>query len=264
MGKKYIYGIIEEPHAPRQIRGVDGRASFSPSRKFGFFGIGDAEVYAINYEKLAAIVSDTELQEVDPTRKNVLAHTTVQDKLLKEYDFLPMGFGMIANSEDAVRSLLVKNYDSLIRELKRLAGKIEVELKVFWDQEAMMRQLEGGNRELDRIKKRIRAASSPVETQRLLMQAGKLVERVVLDWKAKYAQRAYNTLKQFSVDARLNNPIGVKNILNASFLIDKSKESEFQKEIYKLDAEYQGKVNFKYVGPLPPYNFVNLKLEPVK
>ena len=24
------------------------------------------------------------------------------------------------------------------------------------------------------------------------------------------------------------------------------------------------KVNFKYVGPLPPYNFVNLKLEPVK
>jgi len=245
---KYIYGIIEE----------------AQPRRFNFPGVGEAEVYTINYEKLAAIVSDTELEEIDPTRKNVLAHTTVQDKVLKEYDLLPMGFGMIANSEDEVRRLLVKNYDGLIKELERLADRIEVELKVFWDQEAMIRQLEGENRELDRIKERIRTASSPVETQSLLMQAGKLVERVVLDWKAKYAQRAYNTLKQFSVDARLNNPIGVKNILNASFLIDKSRESEFQKEIYKLDSEYQGKVNFKYVGPLPPYNFVNLKLEPLK
>jgi len=245
---KYIYGAIEE----------------AQPRRFNFPGVGEAEVYTINCQRLAAIVSDTELQEIDPTRKNVLAHTMVQDKLLKEYDFLPMGFGMIANSEDEVRSLLVKNYDGLIKELERLADRIEAELKVFWDEEAMLRQLEGENRELARIKERIGTASSPVETQSLLMQAGKLVERAVLDWKAKYAQRAYNTLKQFSVDARLNNPIGVKNILNASFLIDKSKESEFQKEIYKLDSEYQGKVNFKYVGPLPPYNFVNLKLEPVK
>ena len=245
---KYIYGVIEEPQP----------------RKFNFPGIGEAEVYIINCQRLAAIVSDTELQEIDPTRKNVLAHTTVQDKLLKEYDLLPMGFGIVANSEDEVQSLLAKNYDSLIRELKRLAGKIEVELRVFWDQEAMIRQLEVENRELGRIKERIRTASSPVETQSLLMQAGKLVERVALDWRAKYAQRAYNTLKQFSVDARLNNPIGVKNILNASFLIDKSKESEFQKEVYKLDSEYQGKVNFKYVGPLSPYNFINLKLELVK
>jgi len=245
---KYIYGIIEGPHP----------------RRFSFSGVGEAEVYTINHQKLAALVSDTELEEIDPTRKNVLAHTMVQDKLLMEYDLLPMGFGMIANSEDDVRRLLVKNYDGLIRELKRLSGKIEAELKVFWDQGAMMRQLEGGNRELDRIKERIRAASSPVETQRLLIQAGKLVERIALDWKAKYAQRAYVILKQFSVDARLNDPLGLKNILNASFLIDKSRESEFKDEVYKLDSQYQGKVNFKYVGPLAPYNFVKLKLEPLK
>ena len=136
---KYIYGIIEEPQP----------------RKFGFFGIGEVEVYAINHQKLAAVVSDTELQEVDPTRKNVLAHTVVEDKLLKEYDLLPMGFGIVANSEDEVRSLLVKNYDSLIRELKRLAGKIEVELKVFWDQEAITQQLQDGNREFARLKAKI-------------------------------------------------------------------------------------------------------------
>jgi len=28
-----------------------------------------------------------------------------------------------------------------------------------------------------------------------------------------------------------------------------------------LDSEYGDKINFKYVKPIPPYNFVNLILE---
>jgi hypothetical protein len=241
---KYIYGIIEEPRP----------------RRFDFPGVGDAEVYTINHQKLGAIVSDMDLREIDPTRKNVLAHTTVQDRLLKEYELLPMSFGMIANSESEVRELLEKNYEGLIGELKRLAGKIEVELKVLWDQEAMMKELQGESDELTRLKAKINAASSPIVSQSLLVEAGRQVERIAQNWKTKYAQRTYATLKELSVDARLNEPVGVKNILNASFLIDRFKESEFREEVYKLDSKYQGKLNFKYVGPLPPYNFVRLKL----
>jgi len=245
--RKYIYGIIQEPEP----------------RRFSFLGVGDAEVYTINHRELAAVVSDTALEEIDPTRKDVRAHTVVQDELLKNCILLPMGFGMIAGSKDDVLKLLEKNYQGLSRELVRLAGKVEVELKVFWDQEAMIKELQGGSEELTRLKVKINGASSPIEAQRLLVEAGKLVERIALDWKARYADRVYTVLKGLSIDARLNNPLGVKNVLNASFLIEKTKESDFQKEVYKLDSQYQGKVNFKYVGPLAPYNFVNVKLEPV-
>ena len=245
---KYIYGIIKEPRLLR----------------FDLRGIGDAEVYAVSYRNLAAVVSDTELEEIDPTRKNVLAHTTVQDALLKEYDLLPMGFGMIAGSDNEVHRLLERNYDGFLKELKNLSGKIEVELKIFWDQEAMVKKLQDESGELTKFKAKIKAASSPAEAQALLIEAGKQVERIAQDWKTKYAQRVYAALKELSVDARQNSLAGVKNILNASFLIDRSKENEFQEEVYKLDSKYQGKVNFKYVGPLPPYSFVTLKLEPVK
>ncbi|PIU55198.1 MAG: hypothetical protein COS88_05310, partial [Chloroflexi bacterium CG07_land_8_20_14_0_80_51_10] len=101
--RKYIYGIIEEPEP----------------RRFNFSGVGDAEVYAINHQKLAAVVSDTGFEEIDPTRKNVRAHTVVQDELLKSYTLLPMGFGMIAGSKDDVLKLLEKNYHGLTRELTR-------------------------------------------------------------------------------------------------------------------------------------------------
>lgn len=245
--RKYIYGIIQEPEP----------------RRFNFCSVGDAGVYAINYRELAAMVSDTGLEEIDPTRKNVRAHTVVQDELLKSYTLLPMSFGMIAHSKDDVLKLLERNYQGLTGELRRLAGKVEVELKVFWDQEAMIKELQRGSEEITKLKAKINNAPSPVEAHKLLVEAGKLVERIALDWKAKYADQVYTILKGLSIDARLNNPLGVKNILNASFLIERARESDFQKEVFRLDSQYQGKVNFKYVGPLAPYSFVNLKLEPV-
>jgi hypothetical protein len=174
-----------------------------------------------------------------------------------------MGFGMIADSKDDVLKLLEKNYQGLSRELVRLASKLEVELKVYWDQKAMIKELQGGSEELTRLKAKVKNAQSPIEAQRLLIEAGKLVERIALDWKARYADRVYTVLKRLSVDARLNSPLGVQNVLNASFLIERARESDFKKEVYALDSQYQGKVNFKYVGPLAPYSFVNVKLEPV-
>jgi hypothetical protein len=97
-----------------------------------------------------------------------------------------------------------------------------------------------------------------------MIEAGKLVDNIVLDWKTRYAEMVYTVLQELSYEAKMNNPVGLKNLLNASFLIEKSRESEFKGQVFKLDAKFQGKVNFKYVGPMPPYNFVDLRLEPVK
>jgi hypothetical protein len=245
---EYIYGIVEEPQPKR----------------FSFLGVGEAEVYTINHQRIAAIASDTKFSEIDPTRKNVHAHTVVQDELLKEYTLLPMGFGMIATGEDEVRGLLENNYQGLISELNRLARKIEVELKLFWDQEAVIKEIQGESQELSNLRDKINAASSPIEIRNLQIEAGKLVECIVRNWKTKYAELVYSILKELSYEAKLNNPAGFTNLLNASFLIEKSRESEFKEQVYKLDSQFQGKVNFKYVGPLPPYNFVDLRLEPAK
>ncbi|MBI2836588.1 MAG: GvpL/GvpF family gas vesicle protein [Chloroflexi bacterium] len=246
--RKYIYGIIME----------------SDPRGFSLRGMMDANVFTINHNELAAVVSDIEVEEVDPTRANVRAHTLVQDELLSTYTILPMAFGMVASSPRDVLYLMQKNYQGLVSELKRLHHKVEVALKVFWDQESMVREFQNSNEELSRLRASISAATSPIEVQRLLMQAGKMVERIAMEWKSKYADHVYAALKDRSVDSRLNNPIGVRNILNASFLLEKASEGDFRQEVYRLDSQYQGKVNFKYVGPLAPYNFVSLKLEPVE
>jgi len=244
----YIYGIIKEAR----------------SRKFIFPGIGGAKVFVIDFEQLGAVVSETDSPEIDPTRKNVQAHTIVQEKLMKEYNLLPMGFGMVAGGKDEVRRLLESNYEGLLAELHRLDGKIEVELKVFWEEETVIKEIQGESQALSRIRSKVNAGSSPIEVRGLLIEAGKLVESIVEDWKARYTGLVYAILQELSFEAKVNNPVGIKNLLNASFLIEKSRESEFKAQVYSLDARFKGKMIFKYVGPLPPYNFVNLKLEAVK
>ncbi len=243
-GSKYLYGIIEEPQFKTfELRGLEGAA-----------------VYTINSRDLAAVVSDIELAEIDPTRKNVMAHTMVQDGLLKKYTFIPMGFGIVAVSESGVRSLLEKNYPGLVSEIKKLADKIEVEIKIFWDDKALASE----NQQLiTKVQTKVKAASSTAEAQRLLTEAGMQVEKIVLAWKAKYVDQIYASLKTLAIDSRLNNCSGIKMLLNASFLIDRKTESEFVEQVRILDVKYQGNINFKYIGPLSPYNFVSLKLEMV-
>lgn len=238
---KYLYGIIDEPQ----------------SKTFAFPGLAGASVYTINTHGLAAAVSDIELSEIDPTRKNVMAHTLVQDGLLKSYSLIPMGFGIVAVSESDVLSLIEKNYAGLVGELHRLADKIEVEVKIYWDDKALVSE----NQQLvSKIQSRIKAASSVVEAQKLLSEAGMQVEKIVLNLKAKYVDQIYDSLKRIAVDSRLNACSGVKMLLNASFLIDRKSETDFVDLVRYLDAKFQGNVNFKYIGPLSPYNFVNIKL----
>ncbi len=49
-------------------------------------------------------------------------------------------------------------------------------------------------------------------------------------------------------------------ILNAAFLIQEVKEPEFDEAVNELDKKYGDIMTFKYVGTLPPYNFVNLSI----
>jgi len=261
---RYLYGIIKKPQFKNfgflgYLYGIIKKPQF---KNFGFLGVEDAEVYIISYQDLSLVVSNIEIGEIDLTRKNILAHTVVQDKLLKIYDLLPIGFGMIANSEDEALRLLKENYQALVEELERLSGKIEGDVKISWNREAVIKELQNEHQEFSKLKTKISTVSSPtIEAQNLLVEAGKLIEGIAMKWKIKYAQQVYNILKGFSVDTRLNDPIGIKNILNASFLIERPMEDKFKEEIYKLNSEYQDKLDFKYAGPLPPYNFVNIKLE---
>jgi len=67
-------------------------------------------------------------------------------------------------------------------------------------------------------------------------------------------------LNPLAEDVKVNDNYGEMMILNAAFLIKNTSESEFDKAVNDLDEKYGRFMTFKYVGTLPPYNFVNLTI----
>jgi hypothetical protein len=49
-------------------------------------------------------------------------------------------------------------------------------------------------------------------------------------------------------------------IMNAAFLISRDQEGAFDVKVKTIASKFD-KLTFKYTGPWPPYNFVNIRLK---
>jgi hypothetical protein len=242
---KYVYCIIRNDR----------------SREFGEIGIGSgARVYTVSHKDLAAVVSDTPIVIYDPTRENVLAHEFVNETVMREFTLIPMSFGTIFRSENDVKSLLNSTYQAFTDVLDKMQGKIEFGLKILWDRDKVVAAIERDNDEIRRLKDEItrNAASS---TYFARMQLGRLVEAAMEEASNRYVNHIHEQLKEVSVASRSSKVIGDRMILNAAFLVERKDEKSFDEKVKAVSLQYEDLLTFKYTGPWPPYNFVNIKLK---
>ena len=76
----------------------------------------------------------------------------------------------------------------------------------------------------------------------------------------RYVAEIFHGLRDVSVASRANKPIGDRMIMNAAFLVSRATEEAFDARVKEIGSRYD-KLTFKYTGPWPPYNFVNIRLK---
>jgi hypothetical protein len=241
---KYVYCIIEAPDALR----------------FGPIGIGadPSDVYTVHYKNLAAVVSDAPLEVLDSTRENVLAHERVNETVMREHTVIPMSFGTIFKTREDIVELLRSAAEAFGDVLNKMQNKLEFGLKVLWDRDQAIREVEGEDEDISRLKKEISSQKGPTYFAR--MQYGRLVDAALQARSERYVAEILDQLRDVSVASRINKPIGDKMIMNAAFLISREKETAFDAKVKSIASRFE-KLTFKYTGPWPPYNFVNIRLK---
>jgi hypothetical protein len=243
---KYVYCIIE----------ADSPQHFGP---LGIGSRGD-QIYTIHHAGLAAVVSDTPVVVYDPTRENALAHEHVNETVMKEFTVIPMSFGTVFRTEGDVVEFLKDTAETLRDVLHKMRDKIEFGLKINWDPETVLQEVEQENEEIRRLKEEI-VSNRLASTYLARMQLGRLVERALADKSDAYVRGIYDTLRDCAVASRHNKPIGDKMILNAAFLVDREKQAAFDEKVQDVAKTYEGRLRLHYTGPWPPYNFVNIRLK---
>ncbi len=195
---------------------------------------------------------------LDPTRENVLAHQRVNENVMREHTVLPMSFGTVFKTREDIIELLRSAYEAFGDVLNKMQNKFEFGLKVLWDRDALIKEIEAEDEGVRRLKGEISNLKGSTYFAR--MQYGRMVDAALQAKSERYVSEIFTTLRDVSVASRSNKPIGDKMIMNAAFLVSRDKEHAFDLMVKQIGSQH-AELTFKYTGPWPPYNFVNIRLK---
>ncbi|NQZ75983.1 MAG: GvpL/GvpF family gas vesicle protein [Ekhidna sp.] len=246
MNKLYLYGVIEEKE----------------DRNFGVVDMKKEDpdiIQCASSGELGIIYTHVELEadeEIQATRKNLLNHQKVIERVMESHTILPFSFGLVVETKEDLTKALDDKKEFFSTKLKEIEGKIELNLKGVWnDMGKIYQHIMQTNEEISALKTKLQNQGAPDQADKI--ELGKKVEYALTLEKERLCDKVINSLAENFEDYRMNKNIAESMFCNLAFMIDASQEAEFDKAVNAVSEELDENITFKYVGPLPPYNFLD-------
>jgi hypothetical protein len=243
-GRTYIYAIIGDPK----------------ERSFGAVGIDGREVYCFPGGRVAAVVSDLSSEKIRPERSRLFAHQQVLKKLMTETTPLPMAFGILAENREAVRKMLSHNQHAFQVQLNRVAGKVEMGLRVTWDVPNIFEYFVNTHPELRTVRDQLLGIQrEPTQEQKI--EVGRRFDRLLAEDRDTYAERVEGILGPLCSEIERNKCRNEREVLNLACLVGRAAMPEFETGVFAAAKEFDNNFAFDYNGPWAPHNFVEVDLQ---
>jgi hypothetical protein len=242
-GRVYVYAI-----GAADMRLPDGLA-----------GLGGAPVRLCPVGRLAAVISDTALDVVRPERRHLSAHQGVLARLVAEADLLPMAFGMISDDEATVRGLLAEHVAVLSRQLARIAGRVEMTVRLRWQEDDTFRVFVERFPELRRRRDACFGGQrEPAQVE--LLELGRTFEQLLQRERKDKTSLALGMLGQVAAEVKTVEPSNERLMFDLNCLVGRDHEGRFETAVEELAGKLGDEFVLEVRGPWPPYNFVNVAL----
>ena len=238
----YVYGIL-----PGDIEIEPGAA-----------GVGDppGEIRAVRYQDLTALVSDVDLDRPLGRAEDMFTHEELLDASAATVPVLPLRFGAVLASDDAVTDeLLGPHYDEFAAALEQLEGHAEYVVKGRYAEQAMLSEILANNPTAAQLGQQI-SAGNPDATRNERIQLGEMVAAAV-EASRETDTRALGDAVAGQVAASVvRPPTHEMDAVYAAFLVESGKVQALQEAVQQLADEWQGRVELRLIGPLAAYDFV--------
>jgi hypothetical protein len=170
---------------------------------------------------------------------------------------LPVRFHTVAPNAEEIRSLLRTRYAEFRQLLRQLDNKVELGLKAIWkDMNRVLQDILGEWPQENGL-----TATGEASLDWNTAAGAQRVRLALEEKKANDREFLLQPFRRLAVDLRLNKTYGDDMIMNTAFLVDRSREREFDALVQQLGAQCLDSIEFKYVGPAPPYSFVNIVIK---
>jgi hypothetical protein len=284
---KYIYGIIPRRNLSRTESGSSGQVNSNGEGLLGsclpaeasaqaggitafeevylprkIFGVW---VYPIHYQDVSAVVSDSEIVDYTHMLKDALArqlirHQKVIEGIMPEYTIIPMRLGTFASDENEVKDILNKGHRVIKEVFGKIRDKIEIDVVATWsDFNSVLKEV-GEEKEIKEFKERLLATPKEITVDNQ-MKVGVMVKKTLDEKRGKCALEIQTYLRDCCEGFKIHELMDDKMVINTACLIKKARQKEFDRKVEELNTKFAEKLNFRCVGPLPPYSFYTLEIK---
>lgn len=227
---------------------------------FKLEGMDGATVRAISDGSIAAVVSEVPNAKIRPERRRLANHHEVLKSLRDEFTVLPMTFGLIANGPAAVRDILARHHGALREQICRVAGKVEMGLRVCWDVANIFEYFVATQAELRALRDHVfRGGRQPTKDE--LIDLGRSFDRLLSSERAELTLSVTQVLRTRSFEIKELKPRDEREIMNLACLVGQNLRKEFEEGIVEAARRFDQHFAFDFNGPWLPYNFVEMSLE---
>ncbi len=245
LNARYLYAVVNRNERPA----------------YPGIGIGGADVYAIPGGSVAAVVSDVPNPKIRPERLHLAAHQEVLKCLMKECRaVLPMSFGIIAGSPDAVHKILTRNQEALAEQLRYVEGKVEMGLRVTWDVPNIFEYFVNTHPELAAARDRFFGPQRQ-PTNEDKMHVGRMFENMLREDQDTHAQKVETLLADRGFAIKRNACRNEYEVMSLACLVESSAIAGFEAAVFDAAKLFDNHFAFDYNGPWAPHNFVTVSLQ---
>jgi Gas vesicle synthesis protein GvpL/GvpF len=238
----YVYGIVE-----RDVQVVPDT-----------HGVGDppAPIELVPSGELAALVSPIELDRPLGTTEDLYAHEEILDATAMDVPVLPMRFGAVVASRDAVVSELLDPYrDEFADALRELTDEIQYVVRARYVEEALMREVLAENPEAADLRDRLGGEVADA-TRDIQLRLGELVSNAVEAKRSADTEAVLDAVAPVTVATSVRPPTHEQDAAHVAMLVQRTKESQLERVLENLARRWEARASLRLLGPMAPYDFV--------
>jgi hypothetical protein len=173
---------------------------------------------------------------------------------------IPMRLGTFTNNSFELIRVIEKEYGLIMETTEKVSNLIEVEIISTWSDFGQIMAEIAVNPEVAEMKEKSLNSETGI-TQADQLNLGYLVKKILDGLQSEYATKITETFSTLYESTKQHELMDDQMVSNTAFLIHRSKLILFEKALDELDENLNGKLNFKFVSPLPCYSFYTMELK---
>jgi len=234
--------------------------SLADDHTYDVAGIDGSPVHSVSDGHLTAVLSDCSRQKIRPERAHLAAHQAVLKRLMIEVTVLPMAFGIIADDPKAVLQMLTLNREAFLEQLTRVAGKVEMGLRVVWNTPSIFEYFVDLHPELRAARDRLLGNQREARQEEKL-ELGRFFEQLLNAEREAHDEKLEEALAPCCTEIKRSPPRNVNEVTNLSFLVEREGQKRLEDAVFQVAGQFDNNYTFDLNGPWVPHNFVEMDLK---